>query len=88
VPEPVYTGTAYITVTDAAGRVLFRRQATQNEVQDALRSATTATSEGAAAMERIRQERLFNGLHPFGEPPDDFGVAPVPSPIDAGAETK
>jgi hypothetical protein len=57
-PDPATGGIAYITVTDAAGRVLFQRAATQNEVQDALRSADTAASEGEAAMDRIAHDRL------------------------------
>jgi predicted thioredoxin/glutaredoxin len=48
---------AFITVTDAAGRVLFRRPATDAEVAEALRAATVAEDEGQAAMERIRAER-------------------------------
>jgi hypothetical protein len=52
-------GIAYITVTDAAGRVLFRRAATASEVQDALRSADQAQNEGEAAMDRIAYERLL-----------------------------
>jgi hypothetical protein len=56
-------GLAYITVTDAAGRVLFRRPATPQEVDDALRSAGTAQSEGEAAMDRIAYERLFTELN-------------------------
>jgi hypothetical protein len=64
-------GLAYITVTDAAGRVLFRRPATPQEVDDALRSADTAQSEGEAAMDRIAYERLFSELNagPSGEAP-------------------
>jgi hypothetical protein len=38
--------------------VLFRRAATANEVQEALRSADYAQSEGEAAMDRIALERL------------------------------
>jgi hypothetical protein len=57
---------AYITVTDAAGRVLFRRPATPQEVDDALRSADNAQAEGEAAMDRIAYERLFTEL---GAPP-------------------
>jgi hypothetical protein len=53
---------AYITVTDAAGRVLFRRPATQREVEDALRSADEATREGEAAMERIAYDRMFQEI--------------------------
>jgi hypothetical protein len=55
-------GIAYITVTDAAGRVLFRRPATQQEVTDALRSADEAASEGEAAMDRITYDRMFQEL--------------------------
>jgi hypothetical protein len=55
-------GIAYITVTDAAGRVLFRRPATPQEVDDALRSADNAQSEGESAMDRIAYERLFTEL--------------------------
>lgn len=50
---------AFITVTDAAGRVLFRRPATEAEVADALRAADMAEAEGDAAMERIAAERAF-----------------------------
>jgi hypothetical protein len=56
-------GIAYITVTDAAGRVLFRRAATPLEVSDALRSADMAQSEGEAAMDRIAYDRLFSELN-------------------------
>jgi hypothetical protein len=49
-------------VTDAAGRVLFRRPATQQEVTDALRSADEAASEGEAAMDRITYDRMFQEL--------------------------
>ncbi len=70
-PPPVAPGTAaatsggiaYITVTDAAGRVLFRRAATPNEVADALRSADSAQAEGEAAMDRISYERLYSELN-------------------------
>jgi hypothetical protein len=65
-PEPAAAmdpgGIAYITVTDAAGRVLFRRPATAQEVSDALRSADEAYSEGEAAMERIAYDRMFREL--------------------------
>ena len=69
-------GIAYITVTDAAGRVLFRRAATPNEVRDALHSADAAQGEGDAAMERIMNDRMIGAPHPFGAPPDDFGSDP------------
>jgi hypothetical protein len=56
-------GIAYITVTDAAGRVLFRRAATPMEVVDALRSADSAIVEGEAAMDRISYDRLYSELN-------------------------
>ena len=64
-PQPSATsgGIAYITVTDAAGRVLFRRAATPLEVVDALRSADVATVEGEAAMDRISYDRLYSELN-------------------------
>ncbi len=74
-PQPTRpVGLAYITVTDAAGRVLFRRPATPQEVDDALRSADTAASEGEAAMDRIAHDRLMAELTgmPPAELPSDF----------------
>jgi hypothetical protein len=49
---------AFITVSDAAGRVLFRRPATDAEVMRAIRAAEAAEAEGRAAMERIARERI------------------------------
>jgi hypothetical protein len=48
---------AFITVSDAAGRVLFRRPATDAEVLSAVHAAEIAEAEGYAAMERIAHER-------------------------------
>jgi hypothetical protein len=48
---------AFITVSDAAGRVLFRRPATVEEVHTAVGAAAAAELEARAAMERIAQER-------------------------------
>lgn len=64
VPDPVAStptssGIAYITVADASGRVLFRRPATADEVDEALRSAEEAEREGQAAMDRIGAERFY-----------------------------
>jgi hypothetical protein len=47
----------FITVSDASGRVLFRRPATEDEVLSALAAAEAAEAEGRAAMERIAAER-------------------------------
>jgi hypothetical protein len=55
----------FITVSDAAGRVLFRRLATDEEMMTALRAAETAEREGHAAMERIAEERR---AYESGEP--------------------
>ena len=66
VPDPVSpasattSGIAYITVADASGRVLFRRPATGQEVDEALRAADEAEREGQAAMDRIASERFLN----------------------------
>ena len=66
VPDPVSpasattSGIAYITVSDASGRVLFRRPATGDEVDEALRSADEAEREGQAAMDRIASERFLS----------------------------
>jgi hypothetical protein len=49
-------------VTDAAGRVLFRRLATAQEIEDALRSADEATREGEAALERILEDRMYEEI--------------------------
>ncbi len=48
---------AFITVTDAAGRVLFRRTATQSEIDDAAKAAGVAEFEAQEAMERIAASR-------------------------------
>jgi hypothetical protein len=47
----------FITVSDAAGRVLFRRPATDDEVMNAVRVAQVAETEARAAMERIAAAR-------------------------------
>ncbi|MGD0471616.1 MAG: hypothetical protein ABSB70_00165 [Candidatus Velthaea sp.] len=48
---------AFITVSDAAGRTLFRRPATAEEVHNAVLAAQAAEIEARAAMERIARER-------------------------------
>jgi hypothetical protein len=63
-PNPVAeaattAGIAYITVSDSSGRVLFRRPATGEEVEEALRAADEAEREGQEAMERIAAERFY-----------------------------
>jgi hypothetical protein len=48
---------AFITVTDAAGRVLFRRAATQLEIDEAAKAADVAEIEAQEAMERMAASR-------------------------------
>jgi hypothetical protein len=48
---------AFITVSDASGRVLFRRPATAEEVLGAVKAAQAAEIEAEGAMERIARER-------------------------------
>ncbi|MBV8579519.1 MAG: hypothetical protein JOZ86_02695 [Candidatus Eremiobacteraeota bacterium] len=48
---------AYVTVTDAAGRVLFRRPATAEEIAEALRAADNAERGARAVLAEIAAER-------------------------------
>jgi hypothetical protein len=48
---------AFITVSDATGRVLLRRPATDEEVLGALWVARTAENESRAGLERIARDR-------------------------------
>ncbi len=48
---------AYVTVTDAAGRVLFRRPATDAEILEAIQVADAADAEAHASLRRIAAER-------------------------------
>jgi hypothetical protein len=48
---------AYVTVTDAAGRVLFRRLATASEVEEAIQIARAADQEAENVLKRIAKDR-------------------------------
>jgi hypothetical protein len=48
---------AWITVTDAAGRILFRRPATEAEVVAARHAASDADRAAQGVMDRIAAER-------------------------------
>lgn len=48
---------AYVTVTDAAGRVLFRRLATDAEVEEAIQIAKAADVEAESVLKRIAKDR-------------------------------
>jgi hypothetical protein len=48
---------AFITVSDAAGRVLFRRRATEAEIADAKQAAEEADEGAEAMMTEIAAER-------------------------------
>ncbi len=47
---------AFITISDASGRTLYRRPATDEEVRGALRAAQVADAEAHAALERMQTE--------------------------------
>jgi hypothetical protein len=74
---------AYVTVTDAAGRVLFRRPATEAEVEEAIQVAQAADSEAQAVLGRIAAERE----QVLAQPPALEQVAPVVA-MDVPAETE
>jgi hypothetical protein len=48
---------AYVTVTDASGRVLLRRPATAEEIAEALRVADDAERAARATLTEIAEER-------------------------------
>lgn len=48
---------AYVTVTDAAGRVLFRRPATAEELAQALAAADEAEHNAQETLAMIAEER-------------------------------
>ena len=48
---------AYVTVTDASGRVLFRRRASADEIAEALRAADEAERAARETLTRIAVER-------------------------------
>ena len=57
-----------MTVTDAAGRVLFRRAATPAEVEEAIQVAKAAEVEAAAVLKRIAKKRELPAPEPAPEP--------------------
>jgi hypothetical protein len=62
---------AIITVTDAAGRILFRRPATDEEVRSAIAAAEVAAFEARAALGRIYAERTGSARARFDDPAED-----------------
>jgi hypothetical protein len=60
---------AYVTVTDAAGRVLFRRLATPAEIEEAMRVASDADAEAEASLRRIAAERKEASIPQMVVPP-------------------
>jgi len=55
---------AYVTVTDAAGRVLFRRLATEAEVEEARQIAGDADAEAHAVLKAIAKNREHAAVAP------------------------
>jgi hypothetical protein len=58
------TPPAYVTVTDAAGRVLFRRPATEAEIEEARHIAKSADAEAHSVLQAIAKEREHTHLPP------------------------
>ena len=54
---------AYVTVTDAAGRVLLRRPATSEEIAEALRAADGAEQNARATLSQIAEDRGLLRAH-------------------------
>ena len=58
---------AYVTVTDAAGRVLFRRLATEAEVEEARQIAKDADAEAHSVLLAIAKDREHSAIAPPAE---------------------
>lgn len=83
------TPPAYVTVTDAAGRVLFRRPATEAEIEEARQIAKAADAEAHALLKSIAKEREHAHLpppaveaKPAGEEPRPELKAKESAPVD------
>lgn len=83
---------AFITVSDAAGRVLFRRRATEVEIAEAVHAAETADVGAQEAMHEIaaqRYEALAAGTtieHEL-EPPGELAELEDLAPLEEYGET-
>ena len=78
---------AYVTVTDAAGRVLFRRAATQAEIEEAMQVADSADAEAQAVLKRIAEERE-QALAAAAAPEPLPSAQPEPQPVQARKEAE
>lgn len=84
------TPPAYVTVTDAAGRVLFRRPATEAEIEEARQIAKSADAEAHALLNMIAKEREHAHLPPPAveakpagvEHPPELEAAKQSAPVD------
>lgn len=79
---------AFITVSDAAGRVLFRRRATEAEIAEAVRAADQADEGAQAALLEVAGER-YAALatrstieRAFAAPPDELDELTELAPPD------
>lgn len=82
---------AFITVSDASGRVLFRRRATEVEIAEAVHAAETADAGAQEAMHEIaaqRYEALATGstIEQEFEAPDELAELEDLAPIEYGEE--
>jgi hypothetical protein len=69
---------AYVTVTDAAGRVLFRRPATEAEIEEARQIAKDADAEANSVLKAIAHDREHSALAP---PPKLKEAQPAEVPV-------
>lgn len=84
------TPPAYVTVTDAAGRVLFRRPATEAEIEEARQIAKSADAEANAVLKMIAKERehahlpppVVEAKTPGAEPAPELEAAKKTAPVD------
>jgi hypothetical protein len=68
---------AYVTVTDAAGRVLFRRLATAAEIEEATQIAKSAEAEAEKVLGRIAKDR-DRVLAKAADAPTEVAAPPPP----------
>lgn len=66
---------AYVTVTDAAGRVLFRRLATDSEVEEARQIAHDADAEAHDVLKAIAKDREHTAMAPPPAESEDIASA-------------
>ncbi|HEY1729195.1 MAG TPA: hypothetical protein VGG22_12525 [Candidatus Baltobacteraceae bacterium] len=81
---------AYVTVTDAAGRVLFRRLATAAEIEEAIQIARAADGEAEQVLKRIAKDRdkVLSAQAKRAQAEADAKAEPVIQVVEAGVVTE